>query len=90
MDRSEISVITISISIYLSIYLSILYIYIYIIYIIYIYINIYIYIFMKKNYVSLYSPIRISLPAGGFDFLMKKMSKPIVKFSIKFIFHLIS
>ena len=88
MDRSEISVITISISIYLSIYLSILYIYIYIIYIIYIYK--YIYIFMKKNYVSLYSPIRISLPAGGFDFLMKKMSKPIVKFSIKFIFHLIS
>ena len=86
MDRSEISVITISISIYLSIYLS--YIYIYIIYIIYIYK--YIYIFMKKNYVSLYSPIRISLPAGGFDFLMKKMSKPIVKFSIKFIFHLIS
>ena len=90
MDRSEISVITISISIYLSIYLSILYIYIYIIYIIYIYKYIYIYIFMKKNYVSLYSPIRISLPAGGFDFLMKKMSKPIVKFSIKFIFHLIS
>ena len=90
MDRSEISVITISISIYLSIYLS--YIYIYILYISYIYINIYIYIyiFMKKNYVSLYSPIRISLPAGGFDFLMKKMSKPIVKFSIKFIFHLIS
>ena len=86
MDRSEISVITISISIYLSIYLS--YIYIYIIYIIYIYK--YIYIFMKKNYVSLYSPICISLPAGGFDFLMKKMSKPIVKFSIKFIFHLIS
>ena len=89
MDRSEISVITISISIYLSIYLS--YIYIYILYISYIYkIYIYIYIFMKKNYVSLYSPIRISLPAGGFDFLMKKMSKPIVKFSIKFIFHLIS
>ena len=45
---------------------------------------------MKKNYVSLYSPIRISLPAGGFDFFMKKMSKPIAKFSIKFIFHLIS
>ena len=74
MDRSEISVITMSISIYLSIYLSIhpIYIYIYIYYIYYIYKYIYIYIFMKKNYVSLYFPIRISLPAGGFDFLMKK------------------